>query len=131
MVFKIDGGKEMENNLDKFAELYITNVYDKSVKMFEMMFDGRMKGLTAQIVRDKTKTFSEEQKKIVLWLISQAVEKCVHNMLCLIDECEDVKLTYNQEDISKLSDGLAGELYADDGWISRFSTYVADDISIL
>ena len=41
------------------------------------------------------------------------------------------RLTYNQEDISELSDGLAGELYTTDGWISRFSTYAVDDTPIL
>lgn len=117
----------MNNNLDKFGELYITEVYDKSVKMFEMMFDGRMKGLTAQSVRDKITIFSEEQKKIVLWLISKAVEKCVHNTLCMFDEDSEVNLLYHQENISELSDGLAGELYSEDGWISRFSKCVVDD----
>lgn len=116
----------MNDKLDKFGELYIDEVYDKSIKIFEMMFDGRMNGMTAQSVRKKMSSFNEEQKGIVLWMISKSVERCVHNMLCMIEEHSDMNLLYRQEDISKLSDGLAGELYSEDGWISRFSKY-ADD----
>ena len=132
--FRFDSGNYVDDNLrrkiimnsklDKFGEICIAEIYDNSIADFEMMFDGRMKGMTAQDVRHKTSSFSAEQKEIVLWLISKSVEKCIHKMLFMLEEHNDMKLLYEQEDITEISDGLTGELYSEDGWIKRFSKYV-------
>lgn len=114
------------DKLNEFGELYISEVYDKTIKLFEMIVAGKMKGMTAQMAYAKLNSFDEEQKKIVMWFILQSVEKSVHNMLYMFEEHRNVKLFYEEQEILELSDGLAGELYSEDGWISRFSLCAGD-----
>ena len=40
----------------------------------------------------------------------------------MIEDSDDFVLSIRDDDVRDLSDGLAGELYTDDGWISRFSS---------
>lgn len=43
------------------------------------MFDGSMKGLTAQSVRDKISIFDEQEKSTLMWFLSKTVDQCMHN----------------------------------------------------
>ena len=42
-------------------------------------------------------------------------------MLCMFEDHEELKLLLNEENLVEESDGLAGELYTEDGWIKRYS----------
>lgn len=111
----------MSDNLQEFGELFINDVRDNTIETFEKMFDGRMKGLTAEKVREKIEILDKEQKAIALWLISKVVDQCMHNILYMLEEREQIKLLYNETNIAEKSDGLAGELYTEDGWIEIYS----------
>lgn len=45
----------------------------------------------------------------------------IDNMLCMLEDNEDFALIKDGENIAELSDGLSGELYTEDGWISKYS----------
>ena len=111
----------MSYNLDEFGKVFIDSVRDNTIDNFERMFDGRMKGLTAEEVRDKLSLFDDYQKSILLWMIAKAVDQCMHNMLFMLEEHEEIRILFDKEDIIEESDGLAGELYTEDGWIKKYS----------
>lgn len=74
---------------------------------------------------EKMERYSEKQKEILKWLVPKMVDAGLYNLFAMIEEHHNlnVEVTSNGErgNIRHLSDGLAGELYTEDGWISRFS----------
>lgn len=111
----------MSNKLESFGEVFISEVRDNTLEMFEKILDGRMKGVTAQNVRDKISVFDEQDKSILLWLLSKTVDRCMHNMLFMLEEYKEIEMLYAGENIVAESDGLSGELYTEDGWIEKYS----------
>lgn len=115
----------MRTILDDFGKTLISEVRDRSISEIDMLLDGKMKGITAQIFKSKLKSFGKEQIEVIKWLIPQLVDINLNNTLEMIDSNNsiDVKITYNnsQYSIKELSDGLSGELYTSDGWIQKFS----------
>lgn len=113
------------NNLDKFGELLMESVRDRTISNWDKILNGKMKGLSAQQVMEKIEGFSEEQKEILKWIIPKIVDVGLHNFLAMIEECENINVEVisngGNSNIRELSDGLAGELYSEDGWIYRFS----------
>lgn len=99
----------MSSKLEDFGEVFISEVRDKTLETFEKMFDGSMRGMTAEKVRDKISIFNEQQKSVLLWLLSKTVDHCMHNMLLMLEEYEDIEMLYAGENIVEESDGLSGE----------------------
>lgn len=114
-------------SLENFGEVFVNEVRDNTIEIFEKMFDGRMKGLTAQTVQEKISLFNEQQKNTVLWILSKAVDQCMHNMLFMVEEHEEIDILYDAENIAEKSDGLTGELYTEDGWIEKYSKKPYDE----
>lgn len=107
--------------LENFGEVFIDEVRDNTIDIFEKMLDGKMKGLTAQVVHDKISDFNEQQKDTILWILSKVVDQCMHNMLFMVENHKEINILYNSENIANISDGLSGELYTEDGWIEKYS----------
>ena len=42
-------------------------------------------------------------------------------MLEMFEQHDDIELNMSNENLNQISDGLAGELYTEDGWIQKFS----------
>ena len=118
----------MDNEkLEKFGELFVKEVRDNTIEMFQKMVNGNLKGLTAQTVQNKLVIFDEQQKDIILWLISKVIDQSMYNMMFLVEEYEEIDITYEGENINEMSDGLSGELYTEDGWIQKFSSKEYDE----
>lgn len=66
-------------------------------------------------------SLSSDDIEIVIWLIPEIVDVSLHNMLFMIEENDDIELLFENENLKEISDGLAGELYTEDGWIDKFS----------
>ena len=111
----------MSSKLESFGEVFIREVRDNTLETFEKMFDGSMRGMTAEKVREKISIFDEQEKSVLLWLLSKTVDYCMHNTLFMLEEHEEIELLYAGENIVEESDGLSGELYTEDGWIEKYS----------
>lgn len=114
-----------EKALDNFGEILIREVRDKTIMNWKKMLDGRMKGNTAQQVIEKLDCFTDQQIKILEWMLCKFADNQLHNLLFMLEENSNIDLTIDEsgkkQNIRELSDGLAGELYTEDGWIARFS----------
>ena len=68
---------------------------------------------------------SEADKRLVLQLIPGVVDTVLHHLLWAAEQESDlhvgIKMKNGIEELRDISDGLPGELYTDEGWISRFS----------
>ena len=111
--------------LDRFGQLLMKKVRDEAVTDWKMIIDGRMKGESAEKVRALLRDVSDTDKKLVLQLIPGVVDTVLHHLLLAAEQEADLQLGMKMKDgieeLRDISDGLPGELYSDEGWISRFS----------
>ena len=122
----------MENNcLDNFGRLLMDKVRDESIERYKSIVDNKIKAPDLIKLAKKIKSLSEDEQSILNELISEVVDNLLFNLLNTLEEEEKIKLFYydNQaiaHDVVKLSDGLSGELFTEDGWICRYSKYKSD-----
>lgn len=121
-----------ENILDYFGKMLISSVRDETITSWDMILNGKMKGITAQQVREKMSNFNDEQIEVLRWLIPKITDSSLHNLLVMFEQNDEIKIEVydgqKNNDIKQISDGLEGELYTDDGWIKRFSKERYDEI---
>ncbi len=112
----------MDNNvLDKFGKIFIDEVCDNTMDIMELILDGKMGGLVVDEIKSKISKLDKENKEMILMIISEAITTCMHHMLVMCEQHEEIQLLYDSKDLDEESDGLCGELYIEDGWICRFS----------
>jgi hypothetical protein len=111
--------------LDKFGQLLMRDVRDEAITDWKMIIDGRMKGDLAEKIREMLRNVSETDRKVLLQLIPGVVDTVLHHLLWTTEQQSDlqvgIKIDDRIEELREISDGLPGELYTDDGWISRYS----------
>lgn len=117
-----------DNTLDLFGELLIKQVRDETISEWDMILNGKMKGVTAKEVKNRISSFNQEQLEVLKWIVPQIVDLNLHNLLFTIEESDELFVAIDDKEIKEESDGLAGELYTEDGWIRRFSNERYDEI---
>ena len=115
--------KNMEDVLNEFGKILITEVRDGTIDSMNKMIDGTMKGTTAKLIRKKIAILNNEQIEILKWLIPEIVDFSLDSMLFMFEGHPDLQLVFQGVDLKEVSDGLSGELYTEDGWIQKFSKY--------
>lgn len=111
----------MSNNLEAFGEIFINEVRDRTVRIFDKRVDGIMNDTGSQDLYKEVQLLNDPQRKLIHKIISQVTDLSLHNMLCMFEEHGEVELVMNGENITEASDGLSGELYTEDGWIKKYS----------
>jgi hypothetical protein len=112
--------------MDLFGQLLMTRVRDAAISDWTMLIDGRMKGERATRIRSILDRFPDTAKELLPSLVPEIVDSVLHHLLWALEQSDDVsvRVQVGNEDVRNLrdaSDGLAGELYSDEGWIARFS----------
>ena len=113
--------------LDHFGEVLMKNVRDYTINQWDRDFErSKIVVKLDQLISEKFKDFKPKQMESVKWLIPRIVDTTIHYFLWMFEQEEniDIAVTLDGEYIERLqdiSDGLCGELYTEDGWISRFS----------
>lgn len=115
--------KNMEDVLNEFGKILITEVRDGTIDSMNKMIDGTMKGTIAKLIRKKISILDKEQIEILKWLIPEIVDFSLDSMLFMFEGHPDLQLVFQGVDLKEVSDGLSGELYTEDGWIQKFSEY--------
>ncbi|AIQ54615.1 hypothetical protein [Paenibacillus sp. FSL R7-0331] len=120
-----------KEKLDMFGELVINQVRDSTIEQWEKMLTGQLKSKRAVNVYEEAKSkLDGPALEMVMGLVNQIVDSTLHNFLELFEQEEKIKLLFmgsgSKEDtgeveIKEISDGLAGELYTEDGWILKYS----------
>ena len=115
--------KNMEDVLNEFGKILITEVRDGTIDSMNKMIDGTMKGTIAKLIRKKISILDKEQIEVLKWLIPEIVDFSLDSMLFMFEGHPDLQLVFQGVDLKEVSDGLSGELYTEDGWIQKFSEY--------
>lgn len=118
--------------LNKFGELLISQVRDKTIEQWERIMSGEVKSKRAlNIYNEIQLELNEPARVLVTNLITQAVDSTLHNFLYMCEQQDNIDILFkdgeetgNEEEINikEVSDGLTGELYTEDGWILSYST---------
>jgi hypothetical protein len=114
-----------EKHLDTFGEILIKKVRDVTIHNWDNIIDGKMKGQRSKEIREKLSIFNDEQIEVLKELFPMVVDSTLHHLLWTLEQEDGIKLSVEVDQkvnsIRDISDGLAGELYTEDGWIMRFS----------
>ncbi|HVU28714.1 MAG TPA: hypothetical protein VHG71_13415 [Verrucomicrobiae bacterium] len=93
----------------------------------EELLRGGSKAPKIQELQNKISKFSEAQKQTVREIAEEIITDGMHDLLFAIQEEADangaIKVLVNGQEVAKLSDGMHGEIFGDDGWIVRYSKY--------
>lgn len=128
MIIEKEKQMEAKEIIEAFGKLLISDVRDHTIETFDGMLQGTIKGITAQKIQEKIKTFDQEQMDALEWMVPQIVDLCLHNMLWMAEQQEDITLLFRGTELREESDGLAGELYTEDGWIQKYSSQRYEEI---
>lgn len=111
----------MNNILNDFGKVFIRDVRDRTIEDIDSLISGKYK---TQKAINLSKFFSSLDSSTKLFfneMIPIIVDYCLNNTLEMFEQNEDIELLMKNQNINLISDGLAGELYTEDGWIQRFS----------
>lgn len=123
----------MSKFLDYFGKILMEQVRDEAISDWNMILEGKMKDSESLKIYKEIHSFNDE--KFIFFLkkiISKVVDSSVYHLMRVLEEEANIKISVeiNGEKISDLnseSDGLAGELYTEDGWFMRFSKEKYDE----
>jgi hypothetical protein len=107
---------------------------DTVIRQFEHEVEGTNPALRHQKRYRDLATLTDEQRAIVRREVIEGIDGAIHHLLWLFEQHDvngfDVIFVGTDDDpvpqpvsVSDLSDGLGGEPYAEDGWISKYSRY--------
>ncbi|CAM4503942.1 hypothetical protein FHS16_004556 [Paenibacillus endophyticus] len=108
--------------MDFLGQVLMSGVRDQSISFWDKLIEGKMRGSMSKKISE---SYSTEQLEILTDIISQVVDTTLHNLLWTIEQEDQIHLKVQLDedaiDIKEASDGLAGELYTEDGWIIKYS----------
>ncbi len=103
------------------------NLRDKMLHDLEMLLSGGWKAPGLQELQTKLSGLTDAQKQTVRELAERLTTAGMHDLLFAIsDSGGAVRVLVDGQDVAELSDGLHGEIFGADGWITRFSKYPSE-----
>jgi hypothetical protein len=113
--------------LDYLGEFLMKCHRDQALFTLETAFKGGWKVESFQGFQEVIKSLSSEQQEKLFDGFESMITGALHDLLFSLQEENDFKnrihLMVDGYDAVKMSDGLHGEQFTDDGWIARFSKY--------
>lgn len=117
----------MKEPLEKFAAFFVQNLRDKMLDDLETLLRGGSKAPATQELQNKISKFNEAQKQTIRETAEDIITSGMHDLLFALQEEADtngaIKILVDGQEVAKLSDGMHGEIFGDDGWIVRYSKY--------
>ena len=115
-----------EKSLDTFGRLIVNQFVDQGIERFINLQQNKLKSPSTEWLRENLSSLDESQTKIVEKLVVDVLTSATHDFLFALAEAhEDGHMEINIQGVNVLdmSDGLAGELFGEAGWLSRFSQH--------
>lgn len=109
--------------VDEFGRRLIQMVRDQTIEDWRMIVDGKMKGERAERLRSM---IGDGDASRINELVPEIVDSALHHLLVWLEEDTNFHISAvigdkKVSDLADESDGFAGELYTDRGWVVRFS----------
>ena len=107
---------------EDFGKDLMKEVRDRTIRQYNKTIKGLMKAEDDQALFRRYESLDDNAKGLIKDLIPLIVDTSLHFTLCMIEDSDDFTLCIGEDDIRDLSDGLAGELYGNEGWIAKYSS---------
>ena len=121
----------MDERLDRFGRFLVRNLRDRMLYDLEMVLRGQWKTPDLQNLQKRLSGLSAQDHATVREMVGRVITAGMHDLLFALQEESDAKgsirVTVDGHDVARLTDGLHGEIFGEDGWIVRFSEYPAED----
>lgn len=112
----------MSKELEQFGRIIIKDVRDRTIKDIDKCTSGIYKSERGLKISKQYSELKNEKKEFVDYLITEIIDNTIHNFLEMLEQNDDIEVKFNSKNIVEESDGLAGELYTEDGWIQKYTT---------
>jgi len=113
--------------VNKFGELLMTDLRDRTIDFFELLMKGHWKGSELQQLQFEMQSFDEKQIEIFRRVLIRSLDSGLHDFLFKLQEQADfdneIEINVQGINIIQASDGLHGELFTEDGWFANYSKY--------
>ena len=107
--------------VDDFGEIYIKEVRDRTLAVYDKLKRSEMQSAHSRQLSRVLQQISADHPHLLDQVVMEIVDLMLfHSLNCIEQHCE---LVMEDQVVTDLSDGLAGELYSEEGWIQRFSHY--------
>ena len=119
---------KVSDKLNAFGELFIEEVRDRTIDKFYRIVEGKMKDSNSLELHNLISRLDENAKSVLSRVALDIIDNQMFNTLTVFEQNEDYILGYidDEETLHNMndeSDGLAGELFGDDGWIKKHSKF--------
>ena len=121
------------DELGEFGKEYVHQVRDRVITKYLMTKSGKMKSAECQLLYKQLLKLKPDQIKLVDQVVADIIETQLHHCLFMFEASakwaiveKDSAKNEGLDHLAEVSDGLAGELYSDEGWIAKFSKYKPD-----
>jgi hypothetical protein len=110
---------------DLFGKLLIEEVRGSSVRQLDISLAGEWRDIDSQRRFATIKSLTAAQTRAVRELGVDLIDTVLHSLLFMIESHEEIEVLLRTKtgahSIRPGSGDLQGELFGDDGWISRFA----------
>ena len=100
----------MDNYLEEFGKIFIKEVRDRTIDVFDRKTQGLMKSKESQLLFERVNKLNDEQKSLISDIIPQIVDLSIHNMLCLFEEHDEFQIIVGGENIKRAVADIEEEL---------------------
>jgi len=115
-----------QSDLETFGEFFVNNTIDKGLDRLYALRNNKIQSPSTEELRNQLSKLSEDEFKVVENSVINVLMTTLHDFLFQLEEnSESIELMVNSKDVLTLSDGLAGELFSDEGWINKNSNYAS------
>lgn len=116
----------MNDVLGRFGRLLVSEVRDVAVAVALKSLRGQMKDRASKHLEAEPAEVPESTLKLFETFATDLVDSTLHDLLSFFEGAEEFLIAFRENendlvDLNEISDGLAGELVTEEGWISRFS----------
>ncbi len=110
-----------------FGKLIVTSLRDRAIDFFDMAAEGKWKAPALQSLQSDLSALTTAQRQIVRKCVIAAIDSGMHDFLFALQTNNDAKdrieVLANGQNVAELSDGLHGEQFGKNGWITKFGKY--------
>jgi hypothetical protein len=122
--------QHMNESLEKFGAFIVRNLRDKMLHDVDMVLHGAWKAPGIQELQKRVASLSDADKMVLRDLAEHITTTGMHDLLFALQEEADadgaIRLFVDGKEVARFSDGLHGEIFGDEGWIVRYSSYSSE-----
>ena len=113
--------------VDKFGKFIVVNLRDRGIDFAEGLLKKHWKAPGLLETQNEIANLNGNQKAAFINAIRETLDVAIHDFLFALQEQadfdNDIQILVDGQNIVKLSDGLHGEAYSDEGWFAKYSRH--------